>query len=277
MTAAIPAEAFEHGDPKRYRRGCRCQLCTTAVGNQGQRNKFLRETGRGYLRPVAAAARHIRKLRATGLSDQQIRQAARICPDVLYRVLRGEGKIHIKTEQRILAVPVKQAAKIESAAKTNAAGTHRRLRALVAAGWPSTELARRLGVTKEWAGYLLHGGGNGSVEIRTAIKVKALFGELWDQQPEQHGIAPHVAHRARLLAVRRGWHPAAVWDDIDNPDDAPQYGAQVSRPVAIVENTAELVRQGLSREAIAARLGVTWNYVQIAHVRLGVPMPELAA
>ncbi|MDH6116856.1 hypothetical protein ABH930_000275 [Kitasatospora sp. GAS204A] len=49
------------------------------------------------------------------------------------------------------------------------------------------------------------------------------------------------------------------------------------RAAAIVEDTAELVLQGLPRSAIADRFGVTWNAVQKAHERTGVPLPAIIA
>lgn len=277
MKTPMPAEAFDHGDARRYRRGCHCTACTTAVRKEAERNKFLRETGRGIFRSGNAAGAHIHAMRATGMADKHIQQAARICPDVMYRIMRGDSQIHVTTERRILAVTAPPTGRPQNSVKTDGTGTRRRLRALVVAGWPGAELGRRMGATKEYIGHLLHGRGAGQVAIHTAIRVKALYLELWDQRPEDHGVQAHMALRARLLAARRGWHPAAVWDDMNDPNEQPQYGEDVPRPVAIVENTAELARQGLSREAIAERLGVTWNTVTVAHSRAGVPVPGLAA
>ncbi|MFD5564471.1 hypothetical protein [Kitasatospora griseola] len=49
------------------------------------------------------------------------------------------------------------------------------------------------------------------------------------------------------------------------------------RSLAIVEDTAELARQGLNRDEIASRIGVSWSYLQTAHSREGVRIPEVAA
>lgn len=49
------------------------------------------------------------------------------------------------------------------------------------------------------------------------------------------------------------------------------------RSAVIVENTAELARHDLPREEIARRIGVSWNYIQVAHSREGVRIPEVAA
>jgi hypothetical protein len=49
------------------------------------------------------------------------------------------------------------------------------------------------------------------------------------------------------------------------------------RRAAIVEDTAELARQQLTRDEISERLGIRWNTVQQAHSRCGVPVPAVAS
>jgi hypothetical protein len=274
---AVPAEAFDHGDPRRYRRGCRCNECKAGVVADNKRNKLLRETGRSSLIDSARTAIHLRALRSAGMSDAEIRTATGLCPDLMYRILRGDGRIRRGTERRVLAVAVPARERHANHAVTDSTGTRRRLQALVAAGWPGSEIAFRLGVFKEQVSYLLRGCGGGQVTLRVEAEVRRVYLDLWDQRPESHGVARGMAVRARLHAARRGWHPAGVWDDIDNPDDRPQYGEWTARETAIVEDAAELARQGLSREAIAARLGATWDYVAKAHSRQAVPLPPIAA
>lgn len=89
---------------------------------------------------------------------------------------------------------------------------------------------------------------------------EALGYVTWDefgQRAEPTGVPLTIRQAAELLAA---------------PCPRP-----AKRSVAIVENTAELAAQGLSREVIAGRLGVSWNYVQIAHSREGVQIPAVAA
>jgi hypothetical protein len=59
-------------------------------------------------------------------------------------------------------------------------------------------------------------------------------------------------------------------------DESTAHG-RLSRVAAIVEDTAELAAQGVPRAVIAARLGIAWNSVQIAHSRAGVAVPGCAA
>jgi hypothetical protein len=267
--AARPAEAFEHGDPKRYRRGCRCPECKAGDAAYRARLKYLRQTGRAITRTPNRAADHITLLRAGGLDDRDIRKQADIVCDVLYRIMRREGTILASTEARILAIPVpKQAGPIRSRAYVSGLGTRRRLRALVAAGWYSAELARRMGKTRRNFGLLLEGRDTGNVAMFITDQARAVYAELHNQRPEDHGIAHYYAERARQYAAARGWAGPDYWDedDFDNPDFVPatsdddisknQLGALRRAEIA------HLITFNLSHADIANRLGMNENYVR---------------
>jgi hypothetical protein len=232
--------------------------------------QYLRVPGRV---PATRAAAHIRKLRAANLTDTQLRTAAHISISTLHRAAHQHGRIATTTERRILAIPIPpRPTTATSRATTPPHGTRRRLQALVHAGWPPVTLATTLGIRRARIHLLLHQE-HGPVTIATATRVSALFQHLWDQQPEEHGVRPIAAHRARLLAARHGFAPALAWDNIDAADAVPDLGVEVSRVRAVVEDTAELVLEGLSREGIAVRLGIGWDAVRQAHRRAGVPLP----
>ncbi|MFD5566598.1 hypothetical protein [Streptomyces cadmiisoli] len=244
MTAAIPAEAFEHGDPRRYRRGCRCDACKAGANRRNIRNRYMRQTGRSTMRPTHHAADHLLRLRAAGLNDRIIREQTRICPDVMYRILRREGVIHARTEARITNTPVPaNHGPTGGRAYIPAHGTVRRLRALVAAGWYPSEIARRLGKKKENLRQIIERGETGQVAQYIAEEIHALYLELHDQKPEQHGLSGYFVDRARKMAANRGWAPPAYWDDdeIDNPDFDPS---------AVLREPTFLERAALRREEI---------------------------
>jgi hypothetical protein len=277
MTKPIPADDFQHGDPKRFRRGCRCTDCTAGERARRRKSNYLAATGRNPIRDPQRAVKHITALRAAGMTDLQICATSGVCNDVIYRALRG-GQIHTRNEQKLLAVPI-PAAPIDKAvawrAREDGTGTRRRLRALAVMGWPSTAIARRLGVTREHVNDLTNR--DGGVQTRTVKRIREVYLQLWNIRPEDHGVLPYVARQTRERATAKGWHPAAVWDDIDNPAEEPKYGLQSPRQSAIVEDAEELARHGLTREAIAQRLGVSWGTVLKAHHRAGTPVPEMAA
>lgn len=278
-TAAQPAEAFEHGDPRRYRRGCRCTKCKAGANRSNIKNRYLRQTGRATMRPADRAADHLLRLRSAGLKDQAIRERTGICPDVMYRILRREGVIHTRTETRILRVPVPVAeGPSGSRAYIPGHGTVRRLRALVAAGWYQAELARRLGKQKENLKQIIDRGEDGQVAQYVAEQVRALYTELHDQRAEDHGIPARFADRARKLAADRGWAPPGYWDDddLDNPDFKPATEA-TPRYIVLAENGLELEAQGHTRAQAAIRLGVSKDALQQAISRYRKALEAVAA
>jgi transcriptional regulator with XRE-family HTH domain len=270
VTTAIPAEALEHGDPRRYRRGCTCKKCKAGANAQNIRNRYLRQTGRGIHRAPDRAANHVLLLRAAGLNDKAIRKQSGVCPDVLYRIMRREGTVHVATEKRILAVPIPRgkAGPTESRAYIPGLGTQRRLRALVAAGWYSAELARRLGKDRENINQLIKGRAGGRVAMFQADQVRALYAELSNETPEQHGLPAYYIGRARKMAADRGWAPPPYWDedDFDNPDFTPalsddELGMHQLGALRRAE-IAHLISFNLSHAEIAARLGMAEGYVR---------------
>lgn len=273
MTTATPAEPVTHGDHRCYWRGCRLPECTAAASARGTHTRYMLQTGRGTICRPDLAARHIHKLRDAGMPDTQIKAAARIGDDTLYRIINRTSSIRRSTEQRVLSIPITRPFKAENCSKADAAGARRRLQALAVAGWPEAAMAARMGVEEKTVRRALTG--NALVSRRTLAKVRALFAEVWNKRPEDCGVLPVSAKRARLLAERHGWHPVGAWDDIDDPNEEPQYGERASRVEAVIEDTAELAAQGYSREAISARLGITWGAIRRVHARKGVQMPEL--
>jgi AraC-like DNA-binding protein len=261
VTTSLPAEELEHGDPRRYRRGCHCAKCRAGANRRNIKNRYLRQTGRPTMRTADKAADHLLRLRAAGLDDKTIRKLTGICPDVLYRILRREGTIHARTETRILRVPVPAA----NGRSTNRAyipghGTIRRLRALIAAGWYMAELARRLGKQKENLKQILDRGENSQVTHYLAEEVRALYSELHDQKPEQHGVTPRFAERARKHAAARGWATPAYWDPEDKPaTETTDLAAQI-----VAENAAWLLASGLHRDLASKQLGKSRFYVDRA-------------
>jgi len=247
---------------------------TTPVLSRKHR-RYLTATGAPTRRTTSPsrAAAHIQQLRHAGLTDQQIRTAAHIGHSTLDTAANRRANIAALTEQRILAVPIPTTPKrVVSVATVPPHGTRRRLQALIHAGWPPVTLAAEIGIHPNQLYRLLHQQRD-AVAVRTEAAVARGFRRLWDQQPEEHGVRPISARRARLLAARHNFAPALAWDDIDAPDAVPDLGREVSRVQAVVEDTAELILEGLSREGIAARLGIGWDAVRQAHRRAGVPAP----
>lgn len=277
MRTAIPADAFEHGDHRRYTRGCRCRPCTTAISEHVRKLRYFRQTGRAASTTSQTAAQHIRQLRAAGMQDREIVAAAGIVPECLYRVLRTEGTIHRTTERRILAVTPNPGTVKGSGTHVPALGTVRRLRALGADGWTATELGRRAGKHKQFIVHLQNQVPlDGRVRMWVAIYVSELHNELRDANPESSGVASHRALQARKLAASKGWVPSPYWDpeDFDDPDFQPAAVDPQGRDQIAAVRRAEIEHLesfGLSEHEIARRLGMAPQYVRdlLREIRTG--------
>ncbi|MFF1709263.1 hypothetical protein [Streptomyces sp. NPDC058268] len=285
---AIPAEAFEHGDPKRYRRGCHCKQCVDGVTAEVRRGRYLRATGRGCLTTPDRAAAHIERLRTAGMPDKEILADALICTNVLSRIVRKSGRIHRATETRILAVKPRDTELNGSGTRIPGLGTTRRLRALAADGWTATEIGRGCGKHKQFIVYLQNQDDALSVRRWVADYVTDLYTQLAGRKPEDDGIPPHIAARTRKKADSKGWPPSATWDDdtIDSPTAHPDwtgycgtdrgYWTHLSRKLPMCDRCtaahqdwfaerADLDAQERSRQRFAARAKASTREADLAH------------
>jgi DNA-binding CsgD family transcriptional regulator len=114
----------------------------------------------------------------------------------------GRAFIYRHTEQAILAVDGGHGHIIP------AIGTHRRIQALMAIGYPFADIAKRLGVHHDRIRqYLIQE----AIYTRTAARIARMYDEL--------SMTPGPSRRARSIAARRGYLPPLAWDDdtIDDP------------------------------------------------------------
>ena len=262
----IPAEAFSHGDARRYRRGCRCQPCTKAVTAEVRRGRYLRATGRGRVTTPQRAARHIEQLRAAGMSDLDIMSDSLLCPDTLYGIVNGARNVHRSTEARILAVKPRASGYAGPGAHVPALGTVRRLRALAADGWTAAELGRRAGKHKQFIVALQQYNDDAQVRRWVADYVRTLYTELADQKPEDAGISAALARLTRERAAGKGWISRAYWDaeDFDDPDFTPALEDDLKQIDVVAENAAWLLADGLHPDIAAKRIGRSRFYLDRA-------------
>ncbi|WP_392971032.1 hypothetical protein [Streptomyces sp. LN245] len=264
----IPAETFDHGDARRYRRGCTCRPCTDAATSEARRWKYLRETGRGGVVAANKVIAHVWKLRAAGMTDQEIRAQARLSPPHLYQIIRQGGTVRHTTATRILSIPIPEiTGPSRNGTHVPILGTKRRLQTLNAEGWPCKELDRRLDTGTGYTAYLIRAAGD-IVRYSTADTVRHFYTTLAGLIPEEHGVTATNARQTRARAAAKQWARAAYWDDedFDNPDFTPalsdddlgmhQLGALRRAEIA------HLAAFNLSHAEIAARLGMAEGYVR---------------
>lgn len=147
---------------------------------------------------------------------------------------------------------------------TDVIGSLRRARALNAAGWTNVVLAQRLPQGSRPI-HTLHQ--QTHLYARTADAIADLYSELRWLRPEEHGIRPASAHRARLRAERNNWPTIAYWaermDVIDDPHFEPMYG--ITRRMIVAQDASFVMRTaGISKTEAAQRLGVSKAYVEHA-------------
>lgn len=260
-----PGQLPEHGDARRYRRGCTCHPCTAAATAEAKKWEYLRSTGRSsYVAPGPAIAR-IWALRAAGMTDGEIDAAANLKSGRLNFIIRTGKPIRYYTAARILAVPVPDntGEPTRNGAFVPRLGTVRRLQALTADGWPATELEQLFGTGQGYVSYFLRGQGGDIVRLYTAAAVRHLCHNL--QGTEPHGNRGAITS-AWKRAARNGWAGTAYWDDddYDNPDFTPAVN-EPPRYAVLAENGLELERFGHTRQQAADRLGVTKDALQHAY------------
>ena len=129
-------------------------------------------------------------------------------------------------------------------ARVSGLGTARRIKALVAIGYTQADIAERIGWSPAHLSKLLDE--DGMVSASTARTIDALYRQLC--------MTPGPSDRARQRAKKLGWAPPLAWDDIDDPAETPNIGAE--RRVSFAERYTEMRELGLANHEIAARMGI---------------------
>ena len=284
--------AREHGTRARYvggpdehgqAGGCRCTPCTEA--NRADHERRARLILYGQWQPYVDAARareHVRELSAAGIGWKRVAELAGLSSGQVSTLVYGRPRqgrppsrrIRPATEQAILAVrPGPEA--LGSSALTDAAGTRRRLQALVALGYSQARLAGRLGMLQQNFAHVLT---RDRVTAGTARAVRALYADLWDAAPDESTHRARVSvSRARNYARARDWPVPMAWDEeaLDDPAGGPaedwrRGGRTTVRAEDLVED-AEFVRQHghQSLNERAMRLGVSRDRLEHAYKRAG--------
>ena len=147
----------------------------------------------------------------------------------------------------------------------DAAGTQRRIQALMRCGWSLAQLAVRLGCSRQEMRRKLNE--RSQVTAAGARAVAGLYDDLWDQPPpEGTPYEKRSVKLARRYAAERGFALPAAWDDdeIDDRAAVPVPGwerGDVRESGTLAGEVADLISFGLDRAQAAERLGVTKSTV----------------
>lgn len=211
---------------------CRCTPCVDAH-NARERNRNRQKAYGRFdtgLVDVAPVREHMLMLGEYGIGYKRVAMLAGFKSSTPARNIiwgrqdpgprKGEMLKRVKREtaERILAVqPVIE--NLASGQRITSRGTHRRLQALVVAGWSQSKLADHLGVDATNFTSLMR---RNQVFVSTHLAVRDLFDELWNQQPPHEEWRDKIAYSRTLkFAKAHRWLPALAWDDPDTDVEPP--------------------------------------------------------
>lgn len=246
--------------------GCRRAECVARY-TDWDRERIARHADGTWNNLIDAAPvrQHLLALEAAGVLPNRIAKATGIPLQTIrdFTSPRTRGRRYRTspaTAEKILAITEADATPLY----VDPTGTHRRLQALVAIGWPLIHIDRRLGYKRERMRKIL---AEKLVLGSTEVLIAATYDELRALKPEGHGVPKQYARQAKQRAVAQRWAPPRYWDQypdgIDDPDFEPLYG--VTRRLIIAQDANELIRfSGLDKEGAAERLGVSKSYVEHA-------------
>jgi hypothetical protein len=263
----LPAHGTLH---RRKTYKCGCTPCLARESEYARTRFRLISYGRWQPYVDAEPVRqHVRMLMSYGIGWQRVGRLAGVSNGGMSRLLygdysRGRGpskRVRTFTADRIYSVQA-DFGNVADSAKVDSTGTSRRLRALVAQGWPQLQLAARVGLEFHAVNILVSGAGD--VLAGTARTVRTVYNELWNVDPATAGVQPRYIAQAKRIAEAKAWAPPAAWDDdyIDSPAATPDLGETVDRYTAIAEDARWLIRtQGYTNAQAAHRLGITKDHL----------------
>lgn len=253
-----------HGTERRYRLNCHCDACKEAARKARARRALLAATGRWqpYTDPTPAR-QHVHALLDAGFTRQEIARTAGASQPTIDRLIHGRTtEIRTQIAHAILAIDPQRTR--PDRFLTDATGTRRRLQALYWRGYSTEAILRATALGSDRNIRLITRGEIAQVTRPTRDAVDGAYRHLADLDPAEYGVPHDAAQRARAFARRRGFAPAAAWDEdtIDDPAAVPDLGAKVKRQDAIAEDAEWIARTtGAGPDQIAARLGVSRNYL----------------
>ena len=246
-----------------HRRKCRCAGCRT------RQARYLKQRELAVLRgtwqhpvPVEGVTAQLNELQQAGWTLAQITAAAGLSTECVRRLAHETSKLRPTTVRADTARAIaslgpesRLAPAVPDGTWISPVGSIRRLRALVAIGWPQAELGRRLGLNTTPMPT------DRPITAGRARAIADLYRELWD--------VPGPSRLAAARARRRGAVPPTAWDDdtIDDPRAQPCGAADPSKPRTgsseyTVGEVEFLAAAGETIENIAKRLHISAKYVE---------------
>ncbi|MFI6813235.1 hypothetical protein ACIBG7_12525 [Nonomuraea sp. NPDC050328] len=263
---------MRHGEYATYTiQKCRCLECKAAMAAYMRKRYRLQAYGRWTpFADTEVVRAHVLNLRRY-ISYDAIALAAQVPARSIDLLVYGEGgspgsaRMRTETAMRLLALTI-DLDRLPDETRINAAGSRRRLQALMLRGWSMPRVAELCDVPRWQLDRVI----NVAMILRVfqARAIRDVTALLFDQDPPLTNRGErHTASVVRNRAQRNGWAPLAAWDDIDDPDAEPDLGTTVPRAQAVTEDAEFLARQGLTPDQVAERLQISRGYLQKAKAR----------
>jgi hypothetical protein len=263
-----------HGTPARYlgtprtgnRPPCKCRKCVNAHTKACALREAQRLAGRPPRVPTPPLTAHVHGLLDADMSRNSIAIAAGVSAAVVSHIARG----YSPTTNRYIAEKVMSVTHPRATRSTelmSPIGAQRRLRALYLAGHGPIAISATSGQSDTTVVRTV-GNKPTRITIATHNAICAAYLALAGQQG--------TSAKARIRATREGWRDRTYWEDtgrIDDPDFNPD--AKETRLVQVAQDAWWLLRSGVDRKQIAARLGISRDYVDKAMRE--VPEDQVAA
>ena len=159
-----------HGNAGRYRKGCRCTLCSESQAKyiKAWRLKRKRRMKRRLTVISVKALRHMDELRKYGVGVKSIAAACDVGTDTLNRIRAGQKWIYARTERKILSVTAEA---VSDGSRVDASLAQNLLRELMEKGYKPIQLSRALGRT-DGSLPMLH---RKKIWARTQLRVEKLY------------------------------------------------------------------------------------------------------
>ncbi|MGX1805178.1 helix-turn-helix domain-containing protein [Nocardia sp. NPDC055321] len=238
--------------------------------------------------PATDVRGHVEAMRAAGVNANQLAKLAGISQPALTRIMSAgpDARVSSRLHDAVLAVPVPERAADVTAdnALVPILGARRRFQALVASGYPATQLARELSASslnhrtiRALMGHRIdHGRPAQQIGAERERAVKDLFDRLQ--------LVPGPSAQARALGQRHRWPLPMEWDEnaLDDPHGRPTRSRWTSASSRSErhEQVADLTARGFTSTQIAEQLGMNVRLVArdralaSAH-RAAEPTPDL--
>ncbi|MEU7429183.1 hypothetical protein [Streptomyces sp. NPDC040750] len=220
-SVAVPAarqrrprrSSVRHGQASCADYGCIRAECRQAALRARRQREQDRLRGLSARVPPYPAARWAVRLRAQGMSAQDIADRAGLSVTLVRRVLRtpADGQtvrdIARTSADAILGIPLPHRRNTGAPGLTDSAEASRLPADLARAGWPATTLAHRLGVNARTIAEVRDK--RPRLHLDLALRIRRLHRDLISLDPAGYGIHPSDIARTRAAATRRTPAPAA--------------------------------------------------------------------